>query len=81
MPIYEYTCRACGHRFELLVRRETVEQCSACRSDDIERLLSLPAVKSSSTEAQALRAARQRDAKLGAERTQAQRQYEQSHND
>jgi putative FmdB family regulatory protein len=54
MPIYEYACRGCGHRFERLVRRSSdpVEQrvtCPSCQSDDLEQLLSLFAVSSEGT--------------------------------
>ena len=30
MPLYEYTCKSCGHFFELLVRHDTVLACPAC---------------------------------------------------
>ena len=81
MPLYEYTCRGCGNRFELLVRRADVPACPSCGSDDLEKLLSRPAVKSDSTHALALKAAKRRDAKQGAENARAQREYELKHND
>lgn len=40
MPIYEYECRACQHEFELLVLKDTVPACPACKGQDLERLLS-----------------------------------------
>jgi putative FmdB family regulatory protein len=45
MPIYEFACRACGHRFEELVGSHVgVEiadvRCSECGSEEVERLLS-----------------------------------------
>ena len=42
MPIYEYACRACGHRFEhlLLPAAKTDPVCPACRSQDLEKLMS-----------------------------------------
>ena len=40
MPIYEYKCKACGNKFEELVRNEEVEvRCGAC-GQDTERLMS-----------------------------------------
>ena len=45
MPIYEYTCRACGNDFELLVRSSTVLACPKCESQELDRKLSLPAIK------------------------------------
>ena len=81
MPIYEYSCRKCDNRFELLIRGEMTPVCPACESENLERLLSLPRVHSESRKARSLRAARQRDAKLGNERVQTQREYELAHDD
>lgn len=81
MPIFEYSCKACGHRFETLVRKSDVPACPSCNSTDLEKLLSLPAVKTDSTRAQALKAAKKRDKAQGTERTIEQLKYERSHND
>jgi putative FmdB family regulatory protein len=81
MPIYEYQCKACGAQFESLVLGGKVPPCEKCGSTDLERLLSLPYVKSETTKEAALRAAKARDQKLGTERTQEQLNYERSHND
>ena len=81
MPIYEYACRACNHRFEALVRASDTPVCAACGSRDLERLISVPAVKSDNTHQLALEAAKKRDAKKGSEMARAQREYELSHND
>jgi putative FmdB family regulatory protein len=81
MPIYEYSCTTCGHRFEALVRPSTKPACVKCGSTELERLISIPAVKSETTHQMALAAAKKRDAKLGAEQARAQREYELHHND
>lgn len=81
MPIYEYSCRACGHEFETLVRSATTPACPKCESADLERLLSLPAIKSESTHGLALKAAKKRDAKQAGVNARTQREYELSHND
>ena len=81
MPIYEYNCRACAHQFEALVLKGTVPACPQCKGDDLERLLSLPVVRSESTRQQVRRETTQRDARQAAERTHAQRAYEKSHDD
>ena len=81
MPIFEYKCRGCGHEFEALVRKSDVPACPTCSSADLERLLSLPALKTETTRAQAMKAARKRDAAQGTERTIEQIKYERSHND
>jgi putative FmdB family regulatory protein len=44
MPIFEYVCRDCDHRFELLVRSETTPSCPACRGGHLEKQLSVFAV-------------------------------------
>lgn len=49
MPIYEYTCRDCGQPFETLVRRGTVPACPACRSQALDKRLSVPAAMASGT--------------------------------
>jgi putative FmdB family regulatory protein len=79
MPLFDYVCRNCGSAFELLVLKSTVLQCPSCSSADLDKQLSLPAVKSDETKARALRAAKKRDKALGAERVAAQREYERNH--
>lgn len=79
MPIYDYRCSACGHTFEALVLKGKEPACASCGSATLERQLSLPAVKSSTTTDLAMRAARKRDAGQAAERAHAQLQYEKSH--
>lgn len=81
MPIYEYVCKKCEHSFEALVRRNEQPVCEECGSDKLERLISMPYVKSETTKEKSLRAAKKRDTKLGHERTQEQLAYERSHND
>ena len=79
MPIYEYECRGCGNRFDLLVRGKETAACPSCASEDLERLLSLPAVKSESTHALAMAAAKKRDRKQAAENIRKQSEYEAAH--
>lgn len=42
MPIYEYECKACGHRMEKLqkISADPLKACPACERDDLERLVS-----------------------------------------
>ena len=83
MPIFEYSCRACGERFEELVRGQASKAptCPACASVDTERLLSLPRVRSDTTRAMSMRAAKRRDQVQANEREYTQRQYELNHDD
>ena len=43
MPIYEYSCHACGYRFEELVslaHAQEPQACPSCGGQDTERLVS-----------------------------------------
>jgi len=46
MPLYEYECSACGHRFELIQRfaDPPAEKCAACGQGPVLKLISSPAV-------------------------------------
>jgi len=79
VPIFEYTCESCGHEFEALVRKTNMPACPACGASRLDKRLSLPSVKSETTKAQAMRAAKQRDKQQGHERVQEQIRYEQNH--
>lgn len=46
MPLYEYQCGACGHRFELIQRfaDPPADRCASCGQGPVRKLLSAPAV-------------------------------------
>lgn len=46
MPLYEYQCRKCGHRFEKIekVAGPHAKNCPQCRGQ-VERLASAPAIR------------------------------------
>jgi putative FmdB family regulatory protein len=44
MPIFEYQCQSCGHRFEHLTRAEASPACPKCQGAHLEKLLSTFAV-------------------------------------
>ena len=80
MPIFEYACRSCAARFELLIRGTSAQPvCPECKSADLEKLLSLPAVKSESTHALAMKAARKRDSRQANQQAHTQAEYEAAH--
>jgi putative FmdB family regulatory protein len=81
MPIYEYSCRSCDHQFEVLVRSSQTPVCTACGSAELDRIFSLPAVKSDQTHARALGAAKRRDKAEAKDKAHEQLKYERSHND
>ena len=51
MPLFEYACRACGHRFEFLTRADKTPACPACTSADLEKQLSVFAVSGTAVSA------------------------------
>jgi putative FmdB family regulatory protein len=79
MPLYEYTCRSCGHFFELLVRHDTVPTCPSCSSQELERELSLFAVDSEQTRKNNLAAGRRHNRKEQVERAVAEREMIEHH--
>ena len=52
MPIYEYACSGCGHKFEVLVRSGTAPQCPSCHSTELNKLLSVFATAGASSAAE-----------------------------
>lgn len=81
MPIFEYRCQSCEHEFETLVLKGMTPACPKCHAETLERMISIPTVKSESTHALAMKAAKKRDTKQAGELNRAQREYELSHND
>jgi putative FmdB family regulatory protein len=44
MPLFEYACRSCGHKFEFLTREGESPMCPSCTSVELEKQLSVFAV-------------------------------------
>jgi len=44
VPIYEYTCSSCSHRFELIVQGSRRPACPSCGARRLEKQLSVFAV-------------------------------------
>jgi putative FmdB family regulatory protein len=81
MPIFEYACDACRHEFETLVRTGDTPVCPKCQATALTKRLSLPAIKSESTHALAMRAAHRRDKIQQSDKNREQREYELNHDD
>jgi putative FmdB family regulatory protein len=79
MPIFDFTCHKCEVVFEALVRGSAVPVCPHCGGTELERMLSLPAVRSESTRSVVKRETKRRDASQAKERDHAQREYEKNH--
>jgi len=41
MPLFEYQCRECGRRFEALVTESRRPVCPSCKSENLEKLVSV----------------------------------------
>lgn len=42
MPIFEYVCQKCQHRFEKIIHRDAIAvRCPSCESKKVERQLSV----------------------------------------
>jgi putative FmdB family regulatory protein len=81
MPLYEYICRACTHRFEALVRDATAPGCPQCGSSNLERELSLFAVNTEQTRQSSLTKVRQVNYKVEKDKAIADEEYKVKHHD
>jgi putative FmdB family regulatory protein len=53
MPLFEFKCADCGHKFEELVMGSKAINCPECKSADVEKLLSTFAASTSSNSSSA----------------------------
>ena len=79
MPIFDYSCTACGKRFDLLIRGKETASCPKCGSQELEKNLTLPAVKTETTHGKAMAAAKRRDKRQARDNYWTQRDYERAH--
>jgi putative FmdB family regulatory protein len=82
MPIYEYSCRGCGHQFEyLLLRTSPAAECPQCHKQDLEQLISLSAASTDASRDANLSAAHRKAAgvRSGRQRDQHQEMHEHFH--
>jgi len=80
MPLYEFKCRACRHRFEDLVRVGEVPECPKCHDAAPERLFSASAgVSTERSRKKAAGGARRAAGKIKREKDHAQREYERNY--
>jgi putative FmdB family regulatory protein len=80
MPIYEYRCESCGHAFELLVRASSgAGRCPACGGEEVEKLLSLPSVRSEQTRSRAAQDIKRRNRATRADQADAEARRIEAH--
>jgi putative FmdB family regulatory protein len=77
MPIYEYLCRGCGHRFDKLVRLSDTPDCPVCKSVELERQFTPTAgISTQKTRKRSMGVARASATARKKEKDHAQREYE-----
>lgn len=47
MPLFEYACKTCDHRFEWLTRGAATPECPSCHGTDLEKRQSVFAARTS----------------------------------
>lgn len=74
MPLYDFRCRACGHKFEALVRAQDgpPSECPKCQAADLERLMSVFAATSREKLQAAATKKRHKEAAVGRQETMAE---------
>ncbi len=81
MPLYEYECRACGQRFEMLMRVSDTPACPACGSGNLQAAVCLFAVNSGNARAAALKSASRQNMKELRDKRIAEHEEIHGHND
>lgn len=81
MPLYDYQCRQCGHRFEQLVKVDApTPPCPACGATEPERLSSFSAaVSTGKTRQRSMTEARRRAGAVKKEKDAAHAEYLRNH--
>jgi putative FmdB family regulatory protein len=80
MPIYEYQCKECRHRFEYLLLRASAEaKCPVCNSLNLEQLISRSAVHSEGMHQANLDAAHRKVAAARGDRVRDEHQHLHEH--
>lgn len=82
MPIYDYQCRRCQQRFELLVKADEKPVCPACGAADLQRFFpSSAAVSTGRTRELSVAAARGKASAVKREKDVADREYFAKHSE
>jgi len=82
MPIYDFQCPRCAHRFETLVRAGESPACPACGATDVQRQFPFSAgVSTTRTRQRNLVGARRRASSEKKDKDMAHAEYLRKHNE
>jgi putative FmdB family regulatory protein len=82
MPIYDFRCRHCAHRFEMLVKPDETPGCPACGKAGPERMFPFSAgVSTVKTRERAMVGARRKAGAEKKEKDHAHAEYLRKHNE
>ena len=81
MPLYDFECADCGHRFEALVRNSSAPTCPACQGSRLNQQISMFSVDSASSRQSNLAGARQQNKKFHREKATAEFEAMRDHHD
>ena len=80
MPIYDFRCRSCGNEFEGLSRpQDPPVTCPACKSGDLEKLLSGFALHTEDRHRAAVADSRKRQVAKNKDKLVAEEEYRKEH--
>ena len=80
MPIYDFRCPSCQHRFEELVKVDAIPPCPACGAAEVQRLESYSAtVSTDGSRQRSLSAARKKAGATKREQDHAHQEYVRQH--
>jgi len=80
MPIHDFRCRSCGHEFEGLLRpQDPPVTCPACKSADLEKLLSGFATSTAESRAANALSSRKRQISANKDKLVADEEYRKEH--
>jgi putative FmdB family regulatory protein len=80
VPLYDFKCKKCGHRFEELVRVNDTADCPKCKARNAERQFSTSAaVSTDKTRTRTAKIARRTANSINREKKAAEREYQRNY--
>jgi len=79
VPLFDFTCKTCGHSFEALVRSGETPRCPACQGSDLQRELATFALSTDERRAAAVKQSRKLQIAKRRDAVIAEEEYRQKH--